>query len=352
MNPDKSANASPYFPYFDWLRFILAATVMLGHDKVLPWDRASTFAVHVFFALSGWLIGGILMDMRTKDLPRFFYNRALRIWVPYYVACVLLIAVSVLKKDVISTPWLELVSFKLLMVYNIFSYRHLAAGYGDAPLMGSGHHFWSVNAEEQFYLIAALLLVSLWRFGGRHVLVWLAITVTLLMFSGDYPGLSLGVLAALAFKHRPWHRTVLGQSTLVAVVLLGLPFLFHAGTFALASPFVSTAIVLLLAVPGAQSRVGEVLGGLSYPLYLNHWIGVYASKLLFKQLHIVDALATRQALAAGVSVLIGLAHYWWIDRIVRERRNGWYTAQRGVGLMVAAYAIFAVGLAYGFWLMR
>jgi hypothetical protein len=69
-------------------------------------------------------------------------------------------------------------------------------------------------------------------------------------------------------------------------------------------------------------------------------------------LHIVDALATRQALAAGVSVLIGLAHYWWIDRIVRERRNGWYTAQRGVGLMVAAYAIFAVGLAYGFWLMR
>ena len=95
-----------YFPYFDWLRLTLAMTVALVHDG-LPIDtNAANFAVQVFFALSGWLIGGILLNSQRKDLPRFYFNRAARIWIPYYFSVGLLFAVSLLKEP-IDWEWLE-----------------------------------------------------------------------------------------------------------------------------------------------------------------------------------------------------------------------------------------------------
>ncbi|WP_368509181.1 acyltransferase family protein [Aliiglaciecola sp. 1_MG-2023] len=53
-------------------------------------------AVDIFFALSGWLIGGILLETKRKDLPRFYFNRAIRIWVPYYIALILLLLLSLM----------------------------------------------------------------------------------------------------------------------------------------------------------------------------------------------------------------------------------------------------------------
>ena len=76
-----------YYPYFDYLRIALATIVMLGHDGLIRWGQSGNLAVQVFFALSGWLIGGILLRLSTDDLPRFYFNRALRIWIPYYIAC-------------------------------------------------------------------------------------------------------------------------------------------------------------------------------------------------------------------------------------------------------------------------
>ncbi len=337
-----------YFPYFDWLRFALATVVMLGHDHVMPWKESQHFAVHVFFALSGWLIGGILMDMPRASLPKFFFNRALRIWVPYYIACGLLLVGSLLQ-DAVTPKRVDLVVFKLLMVYNLFNERVNVAGYDDAPLKGAGHHFWSINAEEQFYLAAPLLLVVLWRFGGRNVLLWAGITVGLMLFSTNYPGLAFGVLSALVLKHRPWHRTRVGQCLLVAVLVLGAPFLFTPSLFNTVSPFVSTAIVLLLAVPGSKSPVGEVLGGMSYPLYLNHWIGIYTANFVYKALGTLPVMPVRQTLAVVVSVAIAAVHYVCIDRVIRDRRSAWYSQTRGLAVMAVAYAIFAVGVAYGAW---
>jgi len=37
------------------------------------------------------------------------------------------------------------------------------------PLKGTGNHFWSINAEEQFHLFAPLLLTIFARFGGRSI---------------------------------------------------------------------------------------------------------------------------------------------------------------------------------------
>ena len=61
-----------YYPWFDWLRFVLANVVMLVHFGIIRgWSHAGDFAVQAFFALSGWLIGGLLLEQsRSGSAPR------------------------------------------------------------------------------------------------------------------------------------------------------------------------------------------------------------------------------------------------------------------------------------------
>lgn len=102
---EKIMQKNQYYPWFDWLRALLAIAVMFTHEGLSPWNQSGNFAVQVFFALSGWLIGGILLKISLKDLPRFYFNRALRIWAPYYIALLLLITASLLKEP-ITLKWL------------------------------------------------------------------------------------------------------------------------------------------------------------------------------------------------------------------------------------------------------
>jgi peptidoglycan/LPS O-acetylase OafA/YrhL len=347
MTSESPPNASErvYYPWFDGLRFVLAMVVMLSHDGALPWGHAGSFAVHVFFVLSGWLIGSILLDLTPADLPRFFFNRTLRIWVPYYVALMLLVTLS-LFRDSITPQWVTLVLYKASMVYNLFSGVEVQAGFPAAPLRGTGHHFWSVNAEEQFYLGAPLLLVLLSR-AGRRPIVWVALAAAFFIGGADYPGLSMGVLAAIVLKGKDWHRTRYGQIALILIALLCLPWLVQQRYFMVASPFVALPIVLLLTGTGRPWPVGEVLGGLSYPLYLNHWIGIFASNWLATRWHLGPP-SIKYALTALVAVLFAWAHYQLIDKQIRQHRAGWYSPRAGRIAMISAYAIFTMGFIYGF----
>ena len=90
----RSGTAAASFPLFDWLRFVLASVVALGHGGVIEWEYSGYLAVQVFLALSGWLIGGILLETPREGLPRFFFNRATRIWIPYGIAVLLLYGVA------------------------------------------------------------------------------------------------------------------------------------------------------------------------------------------------------------------------------------------------------------------
>lgn len=142
----RSDQSALYYPWFDWLRIVLASAVVLAHAGALPWHNAGNFAVQVFFALSGFLIGGILLSSDAGRLPRFYFHRALRIWFPYAGALVLLLAVSMLR-DQVTPKYLELVFYKLTFVYNWFGMEQVAAYRSHMPLAGSGNHFWSICAE-------------------------------------------------------------------------------------------------------------------------------------------------------------------------------------------------------------
>ena len=334
------------YPYFDWLRILLATLVAGDHARMFDAFHPGDLAVQVFFALSGWLIGGILLRSQLADLPRFYFNRAARIWIPYFLAIALLIAASLLKEP-ITDRWIEFFLYKLTFVYNLFGKPKADANMATAPLDGTGNYFWSICAEEQFYLIAPILLCLLPSRWGRSFYLWLALAV-LAYLSGVFDAICFGVLAAVSKHHfGDWYLKPLARSlTCFVFVISGLVLWNVDGLYSYAAPFFSISTVLLIALESKRTANGEFWGGVSYPFYLNHWIGVFVVNFVCKRLGMSDVF-----IQPLLSVVLGLALsvllYLAVDRVVQQRRSGWYTTLRGVVLGITGWTLFLVGLAYG-----
>lgn len=338
--PATETEAATYYPHFDWLRIALAGAVVLSHADILP-GHSGNFAVQIFFALSGWLIGGILLRTPREGMARFYYLRATRIWIPYTVAFGILLLVSVLREP-ITQKYLEFVFYKATFVYNLFGTPQLLAARELMPLDGTGNHFWSICAEEQFYLFAPLLLVFVPRIGHR---LW---PWVLLMAIPQYGAISAGVLAAVAYRrYGAFHESPRARALLLAVAVVTTTSILTGIT-----PYEHTvaplaiAIVLLLARRGPKQRVAAFLGGVSYPLYLNHWVGLFVAQGVTKKLGVPELwgkLLFGLPLAFALSTVLYLA----IDRAILARRNSWYSEALGVRLAVAAYGLTVVGLIGG-----
>ncbi len=339
-------SADDYYPWFDWLRLVAATVVVLSHlGDFARWPRAGEFAVRVFFALSGWLIGGILIKLPRHELPRFYFNRALRIWCPYLLALFLLVSVS-LSRDHITSKWTETVFYMGTFVFNIFGLRQIALYRFQMPLEGTGSHFWSVNAEEQFYLLAPLVLVLMPRRISRSLVVWVGVAF-LALWGQIYASIVLGVLAAvIAHKFPALFRDWRYRGVAVLLVLASAIGLFAGADYELASPFCALGIVLLLSAKGARHRWGEIAGGMSYPLYLNAWIAMFFVNFVAKRSRLVPPI-THDALAVAMSFALAVTMYWFIDRQILAQRSKLFSVPRARMVMIAAYSSVALGICIG-----
>jgi peptidoglycan/LPS O-acetylase OafA/YrhL len=347
MRPLNPAN--DYFPLFDWLRIILAVMVALSHDKVISWQHAGNLSVQVFFALSGWLIGGILLNTDKTALPRFFFNRVTRIWIPYALAISLLLSASLLR-DTVTPKWLEFTFYKITFVYNLFGSAQLDLYREQMPLAGTGNHFWSICAEEQFYLLSPLLLVLLPAKLGKSLLLWLAISAVAINHN-IYGAIALGVAAAISkYCLGDWHLKKTSVTVLViilGVIILGL--IYEALPYALMAPGFSVVIVLLLARIGQKNKIGRFAGGISYPFYLNHWIGVFVAHELLEPFGLREA-AIGKFLALITNFAIASALYLLVDVQIQKFRASWFNNRRGLNCAFAAYGLMGIGLAGGLWI--
>jgi peptidoglycan/LPS O-acetylase OafA/YrhL len=245
--------------------------------------------VDVFFVLSGFLVGGLLMKewQRTGsvDAPRFLKRRAFKIWPGYYA---FLLVVTVIHVR-------PLAGFFWQNLFNIQNY-----------IPSSLSHTWSLAVEEQFYLALAALL-ALWT--ARHwrpvTLLTICIALSLcvealraVLSMHHQPvyfythtrldGLLLGV--ALAAVHTFWpewfHKFQQQRVLLLTIVAIGLWRLYvdrdaYPEPDLLTSPFLITfvdyaaaALLLLLyrRKPSHTSvyRLVARIGIYSYGIYLWH----------------------------------------------------------------------------------
>ena len=153
-----------YIPTLDGWRALSVIGVILYHGRLdfftsSPWVMRiashGSIGVDIFFAISGFLICGLLLEefTRTGDisLRSFYFRRSFRILPPYYAALVgicgasLLAAIPINRSDLLGC----------LLFYR----NYLPAGM-DAHGGFYTAHFWSLAVEEHFYLIWPILLLS------------------------------------------------------------------------------------------------------------------------------------------------------------------------------------------------
>ncbi len=241
-------------PELDGVRGIAILLVLYWHyfadqthgaarGVVLVLERAGALSwagVNLFFVLSGFLIGGILLENReAPNLLRVFYTRRLlRIFPIYFAWLAAFLVLRGLIAEQVRSPWLF--SFAL----PTWAYATFTQNFGFAYLQRWGPHWlsatWSLAIEEQFYLILPLAVLFL---RPRRLLMLSAVLVVtapivrcLFLFKGNaiaalvllpatWDGLFLGVIGAYIFRGYPSLPRRAPYIRLLHVGLLAFPLL-------------------------------------------------------------------------------------------------------------------------------
>jgi peptidoglycan/LPS O-acetylase OafA/YrhL len=342
----RDADGHSYYYLFDYLRILLAVGVFVAHaspDGAFLQNLGYS-SVQVFFALSGFLIGGIILESTPADLPRFYFNRCTRIWVPYAIAIALLFAGTALRQGLRDPKLWEFFFYKATFVYNVFGVPQLATFHDRMPLQGTGNHFWSICVEEQFYLVAPFLILFAKRL---RVPVLIGLLVLDVFHRHAFATIALGVLLALSRqRYGAWYLAPRGRAACLAVLAASAAVIAASrDSYSMALGPAAAAIVALAATPGRATRLGTTLGGMSYSFYLNHWIGLFLRSPVSRHLHV--GLLAASGVALGCALALSFVHYRFVDRVIHERRALWYTPRRGLFAAVGAILLVAVGFTVG-----
>lgn len=365
---------------FNGLRAIAVALVFIQHKGGLEFGDTARLGVWLFFALSGYLIGGILHRERiasetgqtnpSEAIKRFFYRRTLRIFPIYYLllaVCVAVIAFADYTHNQAVSSLFE--GGMTAMLYHALYLSNVLIGVKLHSWIGLLDHFWSLSVEEQFYLVFAPLLLLLPA--RHHMKLCMAVfvigtasifllraykvddtftyTFTLCNFAVIVAG-TMGCLAVERFRPHFSDRYLPLAVAAVAIVpalnrtlVLGteLPPMMQA-VVDLALILGSAAIVIWIATNQSaritqclEWRPLEYVGRLSYGVYLYHMFipnfgsgGKLASKLGLPH---GSAFVTVLGLLVCFAMTVGVAHLSWryIERPIlrlKDRRFGRPTA--------------------------
>lgn len=142
----------------DLVRFVAVSLVLAAHagDVFYPvWQSPRTLetlgvcGVELFFVLSGFLIGGIIIDTLARD-PRWLANFWLRRWMRTLPSYFLFLAVNVLLMQAMYHRWPAFGSFVVFTQALFWPHPQF---FNEA---------WSLAVEEVFYLLAPLLALAAW----------------------------------------------------------------------------------------------------------------------------------------------------------------------------------------------
>lgn len=272
----------------DLIRGIAIGLVVLRHAFPTPFTGAGVVGVVMFFALSGYLITGLLLDETERtgrvSFGRFYRRRARRL-VPALVVLVLGFAVVTLTLD----PLGDRHELGRTVLFALTWTGDLPFGHASAATF----HLWTLAGEEQFYLVWPAVLA--WAVLHRRVdaaLVAVAIgcalacLVTVVRFHA-HPDLAYALPTSWAICFVVGAATRIHQHRLAApawavpvalsglLVLSVIPLRGHVLTYLAGGPAIAALTgVLLLAwrtltdVSAPALRALVWLGTVSYAAYL------------------------------------------------------------------------------------
>jgi peptidoglycan/LPS O-acetylase OafA/YrhL len=184
--PPARVDARRRLDAIDVLRAVAALAVLFGHVPhaidgtgfgvrqavLLPLDLGY-LGVPLFLVISGFCIhlaaAGRLAAGAGVSWARFWRRRFFRLYPPYFIACVLSLALylglgaaAYADHERVADVLWDAVTH-LLLVHNLF--RDYATGLGNGP-------FWTLGLEEQLYALYFVYLMLRRRFAPRSLLPW------------------------------------------------------------------------------------------------------------------------------------------------------------------------------------
>lgn len=289
------------------LRAIAVIGVVLYHFKP-EWIPGGYAGVDVFFVISGFLMTGIIfkgLENNSFSVFKFYVARINRIVPALVVVCAILLAYGWFFLS--SLEYRDLgrhVASSLGMYSNIVYWQE--SGYFDAASREKWLlHTWSLSVEWQFYLLYPIVLVALNKYLALE-------TVKKMIILGAFLSLGLSVIATTWFPDpayyllpfRAWEMLFGGiaycyqqhslsdcqrkKVDILGLTLIGLTYAFVSegtpwpGYLALI-PVLGAYLVLIANRQDSlltNNPIFQILGKLSYSIYLWHWpivvIGFYS----------------------------------------------------------------------------
>jgi peptidoglycan/LPS O-acetylase OafA/YrhL len=356
-------------PELDGLRGIAILLVLIYHFVIIPGGlsvgnatlpaylialgKLTWSGVDLFFVLSGFLIGGILLDARNSPsyFKTFYLRRAHRIVPIYLVMCLLLwagIALQIGSRvpalttlfDGARPPWYMYAT----LTQNIWMAQ--TGNWGPVWLSVT----WSLAIEEQFYLTLPFIIwiVKPARLPVILLIVIIAAPVLRLVLFATHPhaamatyvltfcraeGLMLGVGAALLMRSRggpAWlvkHRRLLYQALGILTVGMLLMTLLERrmgerlmGSLSFSWIAVFYLCVLLIAITQRTSLLSRILrirplmglGSIAYGTYLFHSVVlVFAFGLIRGSQPLLGSLWDGVACLVALIVTLLIAKLSW-----------------------------------------
>jgi peptidoglycan/LPS O-acetylase OafA/YrhL len=361
QNVAEPRTSATRIPALDGLRGVAILLVLAKHaifglnSPIRPYSwllkcgKLSWSGVDLFFVLSGFLIGGILVDARESPnyFKTFYIRRAYRIF-PLYLA-----VIGIFLLRYLPFHWMHVLTGDLApLTIPVFAYLTLMQNFWMASIGTYGPPAttptWSLAVEEQFYLTMPLLIRKLRPrtlvitlasivVGAPLIRLWLRSHVV----HGDFASyvltpcradaLCLGVLAAIAIRHRSvrdWIFSHVGALRTAALLLLiPIGYMTVKGYviaikppangigYSLLAVFYTVCLLLVLSRRGLLHRVLTIpplmsLGTLAYCTYLIHFPVIQAIRPLFRN-RLPYPLDSLLAGVLGSALSVALAGLSW-----------------------------------------
>jgi peptidoglycan/LPS O-acetylase OafA/YrhL len=279
----------------------------LGYSGGLDLGHA---CVMVFFVISGYCIAAATDSCRRNHVGPggYMWRRVRRIYPPYFFALCLFTATRIVKVregmgNQLSgsvVAWIQ----NLTLTQWLSSLTHPTSfAFQNPTLFVAG--FWSLNYEEQFYLVMGLLMFSSIGFKKSMLTSIVLLMVPAFAWNLYYPSRSYGffleywvsfALGALVFYRLCKITNARGRAAIDLGLFLLLLFslyrnpVAHVGERSVYFEWIVTSsfalvLVYLRAMDGKfkVSILGKVLGSfglISYSLYLTHQSNLHSSKVV------------------------------------------------------------------------
>jgi peptidoglycan/LPS O-acetylase OafA/YrhL len=247
------------YEIIDGVRGMAALVVVLHHLLVV---KVGGYAVIIFFVISGYCIAAATESSRRRGstFRSFMARRLRRIYPPYFFAVVFYVLTRVAKTvstghNALARPWTDWLQTLTLTQWVSLPFHPVGEAPQNPKLIVAA--FWSLNYEEQFYLVMAIALALSIGRGVRIAWLILALGALGLLWNFAWP---VGWITGFFLEY--WAEFALGAMLFYVLCVYPsrgarIAFVLSAGVLAL------YCVYHLMPLHGESLPIGRAYGELA-----------------------------------------------------------------------------------------